>query len=102
MGKHRWEDESNDDQEGQGNDRESVHGGDLSWVRRGVPWEERIGLAMARDYKWIMVQRVQRVGATRVAILGTWISKFSNRFLNRSMVDPPRGSGSDMGHGWFM
>jgi hypothetical protein len=80
MGKHRWEDESNDDQEGQGDDREPVHGGDLSWVRRGVPWEE-FGLVMARDYKW-MGSTGATGGRNTDCNTWTWISKFSNRFLN--------------------
>lgn len=49
-GKHRREDGSNDDQEGQSKYRESMHGGDVSWVEEGYPGRKQ--RFMARDYKW--------------------------------------------------
>jgi len=79
-GKHRRDDGSNDDQEGQSENRKSMHGGDVSWGGRGVPWEET-SQGMARDYKWT-------VGRTQTARFG---------YLNLTLTAHIDRNGGDVG-----
>ena len=57
-GKHRGEDGSNDDQEGQGEDREPMHV--VEWKRGTLGGKNPQG--MARDYKWMVWAHTDRTG----------------------------------------